>query len=108
WVGDDPRGDVCQQDRRADRATGDHYTARRRRGQEAAQRRRCPPQSRINGPPAARAQDGRLASPVAAGMRSAEIRCRKIQYVQPWYITVSGAISAVTHVMISRVYGVDE
>src|ERR1700722_3773374 len=49
-----------------------------------------------------------LASPVAGGMRSAEIRCRKTQYVQPWYITVSGAISAVTQVMILRVYGVDE
>jgi hypothetical protein len=41
-------------------------------------------------------------------MRSAEIRCRKTQYVQPWYITVSGAISAVTQVMILRVYGVEE
>ncbi len=50
----------------------------------------------------------RLARPVGGGIRSAEIRCRKTQYVHVWYATVSGAKNAVTHVMILRVYGVDD
>jgi hypothetical protein len=45
---------------------------------------------------------------MGGGIRSAEIRCRKTQYVQAWYTTVSGAMIAVTQVMILRVYGVDE
>jgi hypothetical protein len=36
------------------------------------------------------------------------MRCRKTQYVHAWYTTVRGAKNAVTHVMIFRVYGVDE
>ncbi|CNL00939.1 Uncharacterised protein [Mycobacterium tuberculosis] len=40
---------------------------------------------------------------MGGGIRSAEMRCRKIQYVQAWYTTVSGAMKAVTHVITPRV-----
>ena len=72
------------------------------------QRSRCPPQPRVQGRATVGAQDARLARPVDGGIRSAEIRCRKTQYVHPWYSTTNGAKIAVTHVMTFRVYGVDD
>src|SRR5438874_9412 len=102
-VGDHSGSDVCQQNCGGECATGGYGAAHYRRGQEMAQRRRCSPQSRIQGSPAAPAQDARLASPAAGGMRSAEIRCRKTQYVQPWYTIVNGTKSVAAHVMIFSV-----
>ena len=64
--------------------------ARHSRGSSGARERPC-------------AQDGCLARPMGGGIRSAEMRCRKTQYVHAWYTTVSGAMNAVTHVMILRV-----
>src|SRR5262249_43464648 len=103
-MGEPPRDDPPQHNRRADGAAGDHHSAAHRGGQEVAQRGRCPPQSRVQRRSGIfRAQDGRLARPIDGGIRSAEIRCRKTQYVHAWYTTVSGTMNAVTQVMILRV-----
>ena len=79
--------DAGQHDRRADRTAGDHHAAAHRRRPGSGATRSMP--ATVAGPggpgsPRLRAQDARLARPIDGGIRSAEIRCRKTQYVQAW------------------------